>query len=306
MTAYIPRTNSTNYHSQEVIDNNFINSSSYLGINTYGNGAPADTMTYFKSVFENNNSYRVNLVELNIHITADDKLVVFSDTTLDSVSDAKAIYKKRNLRPQDASYEQLTRYNLAYNFAVDGNYPYRDTKHLDELSIMSLENAIIYLETRGKDTWKTHFLYIISIKSTKNNQKAVDILYDTAVTSNILPRVLVKTTDSKTANYIDGKYPNLKRTATTSEIWQFYTNFTLGINMSKKAPRYSALLIPKNAFVVKLDKKSIVDYAHKHGIAVMYHTIDNAKVIKHLNEIGADAILTNNPYDAFLAINNII
>jgi glycerophosphoryl diester phosphodiesterase len=271
-----------------------------------GTNAPADTLKYFKSIFENNNTYKVDLVELNIHITLDDKLVLLSSNTLDDVSDSKIVYGKRNLRPQDSTYEQLTRYNLGYNYIdASGRYLYREkTANLDEVKILSLEEVFSYLENQVKNTWKTELLYVINIKSSERNDKAIDVLYETLITSNILQKIILNTTSSKMANYIDGKYPNIKRTATNIENVGFYSNFIFGVNLSKNPPRYSALLIPNWAFVVNLGKKSIVDYAHKYGISVMYKTINNTNTIKHLSKIGADAILTTNLYEAYKVINN--
>lgn len=306
LSAYIPRTVDTNYESNIALSNNFISEKTYLGVGTNVQNAPKDTLKYYKSIFENNNNYKVDMVELNIHITLDDKLVVLSESKLDNVSDSKAIYNKKNLRPQDATYEQLKRYNLGYNFIdSSGVYPYREkTANLEEVRIMSLEEIFSYLETQVKNTWKTDLLYVINIKSEQRSDKAIDVLYNTLVTSNILQKSILNTPNNKIASYIDGKYPNLKRTATNSENVGFYTNFIFGVNLSKNPPRYSALLIPNWSFVVNLGKKSIVNYAHKYGISVMYKTINNTKSIKHLSKIGADAIITNNLNEAYYAINS--
>ena len=44
-----------------------------------------------------------------------------------------------------------------------------------------------------------------------------------------------------------------------------------------------------------LGKKSVIDYAHKYGIAVQFWTINDPEEIEQLIRDGADAIMTDYP-----------
>ncbi|HKL74275.1 MAG TPA: hypothetical protein VJ903_05220, partial [Clostridia bacterium] len=112
LSANIPRSDTTSYTSEVALSNSFINEKTFLGINTNNAiDAPADTLTYFKKIFEYNNSYKVDVLELNVHLTLDNKLILSSFPTLDTFSDAKAYIGETNIRPEKQTYEQLKRYN---------------------------------------------------------------------------------------------------------------------------------------------------------------------------------------------------
>lgn len=308
LSTYIPRTQSTDYQNEKVLSNRFIREKTYLGVNSYDfRVAPADTLSYFKAIFEKNNSYKVDLIELNLHITSDKKLVLFSGNTLDSVTNAKATYRENNVHPEDMTYEQLKKYNLGYNFKDENNnFPYRNNTFLDT-KILSLEEALSYLETVSKDNWKTELLYIVNIKTrAKMREEAIDNLYEILIGNNTIGRTVINTPNSDTAAYIDGKYPTLKRSATNTEAVGFYLACVFGAKLSKITVNYSALLVPYRAFIVNLGKKSIIDYAHKYGISVMYKGINKTKDVEYLSKIGADLVISDNPLNSYHAINGTL
>lgn len=302
LSTYIPRTQNTDYTADTVKSNNFIREMPYLGINTSKPAsAPADTLAYFKAVFEKNNSYRAEALEINIHMTRDKKPVVLSADTLDEISDSKALYNEKNLKPEEKTYEQLKRYNLGYYYKdANGAYPYRATNaDFGSVRIMSLVEVLSYLEINAKNAWKTDFLYIFRIRSEKTAEEAVGALYEAIISYNIINRSLIVADNNRTASVIDGKYPNLKRTATQSEAAEFYLDCVFNVNLAQRKPSYKALLFNQYEFVVNLGKKSIIDYAHKYGIAVIYKTINKTENIKLLSNRGADIIITVNPLAAF-------
>ena len=45
--------------------------------------------------------------------------------------------------------------------------------------------------------------------------------------------------------------------------------------------------------------KAFIDYAHSHGIAVQYWTINDPEDMAKLQQNGADAIMTDNPELAY-------
>ena len=52
-----------------------------------------------------------------------------------------------------------------------------------------------------------------------------------------------------------------------------------------------------------LGSERVVNYAHRHNIAVQYWTINEEDEIKRLNEIGADCIMSDVPDLAYDVIN---
>ena len=54
--------------------------------------------------------------------------------------------------------------------------------------------------------------------------------------------------------------------------------------------------------IVRLGTKKMVDYAHRYNIAVQYWTINDPDEIERLNDIGADAIISDTPDVAYKII----
>lgn len=58
---------------------------------------------------------------------------------------------------------------------------------------------------------------------------------------------------------------------------------------------FVALQIPTTDYTVNLGTSRLVNYAHKHDIAVQYWTINDPDEMTYLQSIGADAIMTDVP-----------
>lgn len=61
---------------------------------------------------------------------------------------------------------------------------------------------------------------------------------------------------------------------------------------------FVALQIPTDDYTVNLGASRLVNYAHKHNIAVQYWTINDPEEMAYLQSIGADAIMTDVPDEA--------
>ena len=72
----------------------------------------------------------------------------------------------------------------------------------------------------------------------------------------------------------------------------------LGVNIFDNS-NFACLQIP-TAFDLKvinleLDKKTLIDRAHRRNIAVQYWTINEADEMRELIELGCDCIMTDDP-----------
>lgn len=77
-------------------------------------------------------------------------------------------------------------------------------------------------------------------------------------------------------------------------IVKFYALMTLGID-SLYFDGVAVLQIPMEECGFSFAKKRLINVAHDHNIAVHYWTIDDEDEMRQLIEIGADAIMTDNP-----------
>ena len=78
------------------------------------------------------------------------------------------------------------------------------------------------------------------------------------------------------------------------EVIEFYI-YSLVRLEKKDGWDFVALQIPTTDYTVNLGTSRLVNYAHKHDIAVQYWTINDPEEMAYLQSIGADAIMTDVP-----------
>ena len=314
LSTYIPKTGNTDYSSEAAIGNPYIVEEALISAHRAGrNIAPENTLAAFKACLENNNEYRVDILEFDLHITAADasgkkELILLHDDTLDRTSDCKDKFGEKNVRPENKTIGELKQYNMGYNFQDEnGVYIYRgENAVLDYCRIVTLREVLDYLRTQETGAWKKEFRYIIEIKNGGDlGYEAADILRETLIEYDLLNRTVVGTFKGEVSDYLDDHCPEIIRSAGIMEVLDFYFSCMFNVNLSKKNIKYKVLQIPYKDFVINLGKKSIVDYAHKYGLAVQYWTINSERDIRYLAEIGADAIISDDPGLAYRVIKGI-
>ncbi len=87
------------------------------------------------------------------------------------------------------------------------------------------------------------------------------------------------------------------RGAPTGTARQFVLTQFLGVNLFDNSD-FACLQIPTSYDVgieIDLDKKTLIQRAHRRNIAVQYWTINDADEMRELIELGCDCIMTDNP-----------
>lgn len=262
---------------------------------------PENSMMAFEGCI-NSESFKTDVFEFDLHITADNILIVLHDGTLDRTTDAVELFGKEENRPEDYTYEELRNLNFGENFeADDGTYPYRGLRGdniPDSLRVAKLEDVLNYLKSNGD------FGYIIEIKNSGElGYKAADELYRILKENDLLSKAVIGTFHNEVTQYLDDTYPDMLRSASIKEVLSFYFASLLKIKKADESFKFDALQIPANQFVIHLGTARLVNYAHEHNIAVQYWTINDAEDIRTLNRIGADCIMSDVPDVAFDVIN---
>ena len=123
----------------------------------------------------------------------------------------------------------------------------------------------------------------------------VDILHDTLAEFDCLDRTIVGTFKNEVTEYMDKTYPDMLRSAGVNECIEFFFCSMFNLPVSDDHFDYVALQIPTTDYTVNLGTSRVVNYAHKHNIAVQYWTINDPAEMARLQKIGADAIMTDVP-----------
>lgn len=257
-----------------------------------GGIAPENTVMAFRNCVESDD-YQLDIFEFDIHLTSDGIPVLIHDGTLDRTSDAVEVFGEENVKVGSKTLQELKQLNMGAKFkADDGTTPFAGLTGEavpEELRIVTLEEALTYLEGSGQPH------YIIEIKNSgETGYKAADILYDTLVHFDALQRTVVGTFHNEITAYVDTTYPDMLRSAGFDEVIEFYI-YSLVRLEKKDGWDFVALQIPTTDYTVNLGTSRLVNYAHKHDIAVQYWTINDPEEMAYLQSIGADAIMTDVP-----------
>ncbi len=264
--------------------------------------APENTMMAFEYCVENED-FNVDTFEFDLHITKDNKLILLHDDTLDRTTNSEEEFGKKDVKPSEKTYEELSVLNFGENFKTpDGEYPYRGLRGEDipkNLKVVLLEDVLDYLCSNGD------FTFIIEIKD-KGEQgfKAADELYRILKEKGLLEKVVFGTFNGDVTKYVDENHPDMLRSSSIVEVVAFYFAAAYNIDLNEDFYKFSALQIPTNQYgILMLGSERVVNYAHRHNIAVQYWTIDEEEEIKRLNSIGADCIMSDVPDLAYDVIN---
>ena len=267
------------------------------------NIAPENTMAAFINCIESEN-FNVDIYEFDLHITKDGKLILLHDKTLDRTTNSAEHFGEEDIKPAEKTYAELRELNFGENFEnAEGEYPYRGLRGddiPDELRAVLLEDVLNYLESNGE------FQYIIEIKdSGENGKKACDELYRILKEKELLEDVVFGTFNPDVTAYADKNYPDMLRSASILEVVAFYLLASYGVDVDSDFFKYEALQIPTGYDgVLYLDSYRIINYAHRHNIAVQYWTINEVEEVEYLNSIGADCIMSDSPDMAYDVINS--
>ena len=274
-------------------DNAYIVSATLMSAHRAGRKtAPENTMAAFSKCIDimETEGYVIDILEFDLQLTKDERLVLLHDDTLDRTSNCEEVEGfGKDSKVIDHTLEELKTLEMWHDY--DGT-DFEEGK----ARICTLEEVFDYVIT---EKGYVDMRYIIEIKdSGAVGEKAMDKLYEIMVNYDVLDKVIVGTFQKNVTAYIDKEYSSrgVTRSASIMEVVEFYFAFCFNADLAKKNVGYSVLQIPTDAYIfVDLGKKSVIDYAHKYGIAVQFWTINDPKEIEQLIRDGADAIMTDYP-----------
>ena len=285
-------------------DNPFITGETAISAHRSGAGEfPEETLAAFRGCVENP-AVQVDYFEFDLHMTADDVLVLSHDDTLDRVSDAAAVFGAENVLVRDKALAELKTLNMAAQFVSDaGEAPYAGLHGdavPDELRILSLDEVLDYLTSAGD------YHYIIEIKDGGAvGLAAADRLYATLNERNLLDRVIVGSFRDEVADYITAAYPDMHRSASPEEVVQFY--FAALTGKRDFTCSYDVLQLPfgdaRESHGINLGTTTVINYAHAHNLAIQYWTVNSEKDMTYLASVGADALISDYPERAAEVLN---
>lgn len=289
------RSNPNNLNQYDT-GNPFITGRTAISAHRSGAGEfPEETLAAFRGCAENP-AVQVDYFEFDLHMTADNVLVLSHDSTLDRVSDAVSVFGAENVLVRDRTLAELKQLNMAAQFVNDaGETPYAGLHGdavPDELRILSLDEVLDYLTAAGD------YRYIIEIKDGgETGLAAADQLYGELRARGLLDRVIVGSFRDEVAAHITANYPDMHRSASPEEVVRFY--FAALMGKRDFTCSYDVLQLPfgdaVSSFGINLGIVKVINFAHAHDLAIQYWTVNAETDMTYLASIGADALITDYP-----------
>lgn len=270
-----------------------------------GDCNPENTMLAFREAV---NTYKVEIIESDLYLTKDGYLVYNHDSYIDetcningdiSLDEVEALCEDKSNRHyiSDMTLAELESYNFGYYFEdKNGERIYKDAENFAELGLQIATVEKLFAEFYESNPG---LLFIVEIKNEgERGYEACRILYETLQKyPEYMDQIVVGTFHDEIEQELKGKYPDLLRGAPTGTAAKFVLTQFVGVNIFDNSD-FACLQIPTSydlGIEITLDKKTIINRAHRRNIAVQYWTINDADEMRELIELGCDCIMTDNP-----------
>ena len=237
---------------------------------------------------------KVTTLEMDCHISKDNKVVVFHDDYLNpkfiQYTDGKPLSGKDNKGTvYDYNYADLSRFDIGSKFYKD--FPKQEKT---PTAIPLLADLIDETEALAKKMRTAPMFYNIETKSTEGKdgiyhpdpRQFSDLLLQVVIDKGIAPRTVIQSFDKRTIQYIHRTYPQIK------------TSYLI----SGKNKKNVAQLVEElgyRPFIISpyytLVTPTFVNDAHKAGIKVLPWTVNDKAEIEKLKKLGVDGIISDYP-----------
>lgn len=256
---------------------------------------PENTMLAYREAVE---TVGVDVIESDLYLTADGVLVCNHNPSIDETSNVngdiplESVYLKSELHfIEEMTLDELRQYNFGFYFEDEnGARPYKDA----HLEIPTLDELFDVFYENYPD-----LLFILEIKQGgETGREACRKLGEMiAKYPDYADNVVIGTFNEEIELALREECPTLLRGASEGSAAGFVITQYAGVNLFNKSD-FACLQIPTSYDVginVSLDKKTLIDRAHRRGIAVQYWTINDEEMMRKLIELGCDCIMTDDP-----------
>jgi len=222
----------------------------------------------------------VDVLELDVHETADGEFVVIHDDTVDRTTDGSgpvSALTMRELRELDAGYAWTPSGPRAD--AGEGEYAYRGQG--------------VTLPTLG-EVLSASAGAAVNVEIKQDDVGVARRLCDYLRRHDATTRVMVGSFHGRPLSAFRGACPEVATSASQAEVAFFVALEKLRLS-AVLTPPYDALQVPRTFSGIQVVTPHFVEAAHARGLDVHVWTVNDEAEMRELVEMGVDGIITDRP-----------
>ncbi|MDC0173216.1 glycerophosphodiester phosphodiesterase [Gammaproteobacteria bacterium] len=212
-----------------------------------------------------------DIIELDVHLTADAFLVVRHDTEIDTTTNGSGLIVNMDL--VDIQSHKVGYHKIDYPNKIEPKV----------LRVPTLKALFQRLPNQR---------YLIELKP--QNVASADALCETILTHDLQDQVVVGSFHSAVLRYFRKTCPSVPTSLGESEITWLVFLERLHLGHLFKSPGYS-IQLPFNYAGVNIVRPSLIELAHDLNLAVDVWTVNDSETMRVLIDLGVDGIITDRP-----------
>lgn len=230
-----------------------------------GGLAPENTLAAFLQAVER---WPVDMIELDVHATADGHCVVIHDPTVDRTTNGQGAVAELSLA-------ELKELDAGYRFTVDGAFPFRDR----DVRIPTLDEVLDALPKMR---------FTVEVKA-----EAAQALLFEAVDRHAARERVVAAGIHDRVRTLFGTYEGAI-SASAETIRTFWIFHRLYLARFRRLPA-DVVQVPEHEGFVRVVTPRFVRDVHARGVPVHVWTVDDVEDMHRLLDWGVDGIITDRP-----------
>ncbi len=230
---------------------------------------PENTLYAFRHAYE----LGVDVLELDVHSTADGQIVVIHDDSVDRTSNGSG-------KVEDMTLADLRKLDFSTKFLPAAN---RASVQNGRVGILTLQEVF----AQFPDCY-------INIEIKTDSPQFASRVIDLINWSGMIDRVLLNSFHPRIAKIIEQQAEGIAKGASKAEIRQMVILSRLGLAKLHR-PAANAYQVPVSRNGVEIVTPAFVRAAHDLGQEVHVWTIDDSTEMRRLLKMGVDGIMTDRP-----------
>ena len=231
---------------------------------------PENTLPAFLSAAE----LGVDVIETDVHLTRDGRIVIWHDPTLERNTDGKGTLESHTL-------SELKALDAGYNFTSDGGstFPFRGKG----VQLATLDEALKALPGMR---------FNIDLKSQED--EIVPAYLDVIRSNHAEDRVCTASFHLNNLRRLRSAAPDMLTSVSTLEVIPLLIRQKMHM-LPSSFSRKVIFQVPVKQYGISVVTPSFVREMHRRDAVVMVWTINDRKDMEHLYSIGVDTIMTDDP-----------